>query len=140
MAADLRQGEHIPKMQNDIGRKSKLRVLRQRRSKEGGGGCWFPCRTMPCCAVPGRAARGSARRCVLDSCRKFKLNRKAVSGKNNRCARTFHLRDCILVLYQLRHTSLMNNFIFYKTCTILYNVLYNIIIFSILYNTEQSGA
>jgi hypothetical protein len=35
VAAYLRQGEHIPKMQNDIGRKSTLRVLRQPRSKEG---------------------------------------------------------------------------------------------------------
>ncbi len=32
--ADLRQREHIPKMQNDIGPKSTLRVLRQPRSKD----------------------------------------------------------------------------------------------------------
>jgi hypothetical protein len=38
VAADLRQGEHIPKMQNDIGHKSKLRMLRQRGGKEAGGG------------------------------------------------------------------------------------------------------
>jgi hypothetical protein len=56
VAADLRRGEHIPKMQNNIGRKSKLRVLRQRRSKYGGGGgCWMPYR-----AVPRRAALGPA--------------------------------------------------------------------------------
>ncbi len=48
MAADLRQGEHIPKMQNDIGHKSKLRMLRQRGGKEAGGGPWLPCRTVPC--------------------------------------------------------------------------------------------
>ncbi len=38
VAADLRRGEHIPKMQNNIGRKSMLRVLRQLRSKDGAGG------------------------------------------------------------------------------------------------------
>jgi hypothetical protein len=38
VAADLRQGEHIPKMQNDIGHKSKLRMLRQRGGKEAGRG------------------------------------------------------------------------------------------------------
>ncbi len=47
VAADLRQGEHIPKMQNDIGHKSKLRVLRQRGGKEGGGAL----AAMPCRAV-----------------------------------------------------------------------------------------
>ncbi len=31
VAADLRQGEHIPKMQNNIGRKSMLCVLRIRQ-------------------------------------------------------------------------------------------------------------
>ncbi len=50
VAADLRQGEHIPKMQNDIGHKSKLRMLRQRGGKEAGGSR----------AVPGHAARRSA--------------------------------------------------------------------------------
>ncbi len=47
MEADLRPGEHIPKMENDIGRKSTLRVLRQPRSKDGGRGgerCWVPYR------------------------------------------------------------------------------------------------
>ena len=47
VAADLRQGEHIPKMQNDIGHKSKLRVLRQRGGKERGGAL----AAMPCRAV-----------------------------------------------------------------------------------------
>ncbi len=42
--------EHIPKMQNNIGRKSTLRVLRQPRSIYGGGA---GCRT-----VPHRAALG----------------------------------------------------------------------------------
>ncbi len=56
VAADLRRGEHIPKMQNDIGHKSKLCVLRQLRSKDGGGG-WVPyCAAMPCRATP-RGAR-----------------------------------------------------------------------------------
>jgi hypothetical protein len=37
VGGDLRRGEHIPKMQNDIGHKSALRMLRQPRSEEGGG-------------------------------------------------------------------------------------------------------
>ena len=68
MAADLRRGEHIPKMQNNIGRKSMLRVLRQLRSKDGGGGGGLD-------AVPGHAARRSAWRCVLHNCREFTLDR-----------------------------------------------------------------
>ncbi len=59
VAADLRRGEHIPKMQNNIGRKSMLRVLRQLRSKDGGGaGCRtdaLPCRATPRGAQPGAA-------------------------------------------------------------------------------------
>ncbi len=73
VAADLRRGEHIPKMQNNIGRKSALRVLRQQRSKdggEGGGGFWMPYRAVSC-----RAARGSARCWVLHNCRRFTLDR-----------------------------------------------------------------
>ena len=53
VAADLRRGEHIPKMQNNIGRKSMLRVLRQLRSKDGAGGGWVLYR-----AGPRRAALG----------------------------------------------------------------------------------
>ncbi len=49
VAADLRQGEHIPKMQNDIGHKSELRMLRQRGGKEAGGGALA---AMPYRAVP----------------------------------------------------------------------------------------
>jgi hypothetical protein len=67
VAADLRRGEHIPKMQNNIGRKSSLRVLRQLRSKDGGGGGLG--------TVPGHAARRSAWRCVLHNCREFKPDR-----------------------------------------------------------------
>ncbi len=37
MVAVLRQGEHIPKMQNDIGRNSRVRVLRQLRRRLGAG-------------------------------------------------------------------------------------------------------
>ncbi len=60
MAADLRQGEHIPKMQNNIGRKSTLRMLRQLRSKGGRGGVLdaVPYRAMPCRAMQ-RSALGS---------------------------------------------------------------------------------
>ncbi len=50
VAADLRRGEHIPKMQNNIGRKSTLRVLRQLRVKTGERG-----------GVPGRAGPRGAR-------------------------------------------------------------------------------
>ena len=71
VAADLRRGEHIPKMQNNIDRKSMLRVLRQLKSKDGAGGV-AGCRTVPCRAVPGHAARHSAWRCVPHNCREFK--------------------------------------------------------------------
>jgi hypothetical protein len=71
VAADLRRGEHIPKMQNNISRKSTLRVLRQPQSKYGGGGGGGAgCRT-----VLGRATRRSACRWVLHNCRNFKLDR-----------------------------------------------------------------
>jgi hypothetical protein len=60
VAAYLRRGEHIPKMQNNIGRKSSLRVLRQLRSKEGTGLGAVPCRTVPCRAGPRRTALGLA--------------------------------------------------------------------------------
>ncbi len=36
VAADLRRGEHIPKMQNNIGRKSMLRVLATPRGARPG--------------------------------------------------------------------------------------------------------
>ncbi len=58
MAADLRRGEHIPKMQNNIGRKSMLRVLRQLRSKEGGA--LGAVRAVPCRATPRGARPGAA--------------------------------------------------------------------------------
>jgi hypothetical protein len=60
-AADLRRGEHIPKMQNNIGHKSTLLVLRQLRSKDGGG--WVPYRAVPCRAAP-RGARPVAGLCT----------------------------------------------------------------------------
>jgi hypothetical protein len=61
LAADLRQGEHIPKMQNDIGHKSKLRKLRQRGGKEAGGGAGcqaVPCHDVTCRAGPRCSALG----------------------------------------------------------------------------------
>ncbi len=71
VAADLRHGEPISKMQNNIGRKSTLRVLRQRRSKDGRGAMLddVPYRSVPC-----RAARRLARRWVMQSCHRFKLD------------------------------------------------------------------
>jgi hypothetical protein len=66
VAADLRQGEHIPKMQNDIGHKSKLCMLRQRGGKEGGGALAampyraVPWRHVPCRATPRGARPGAA--------------------------------------------------------------------------------
>jgi hypothetical protein len=61
VAADLRQGEHIPKMQNDIGHKSKLRMLRQQGGKEAGGALAAkPYRAVTSRAVPGHATRRSA--------------------------------------------------------------------------------
>jgi hypothetical protein len=64
-------------VQNDIGRKSKLHVLRQRRSKEalgGGGGAG-------CHAVLGQDGRRSAQRWVLDSCRRFTQDRMLAAAK-----------------------------------------------------------
>ncbi len=77
VAADLRQGEHIPKMQNDKGHKSKLRMLRQRGGKEVGGGALapMPYRAVTSRAVPGHAARRLAWRCVLHNFREFKPDR-----------------------------------------------------------------
>ncbi len=50
-------------MQNDIGHKSKLRVLRQRGGKEGGGALVaMPCSDVTCRAGPRRAALGLALR------------------------------------------------------------------------------
>ncbi len=78
VAADLRQGEHIPKMQNDTGHKSKLRMLRQRGGKEAGGGgalAAMPYHAVTSRAVPGHAPRRSAWRCVLHNCLEFKPDR-----------------------------------------------------------------
>jgi hypothetical protein len=73
VAADLRQGEQIPKMQNDIGRKSTLRVLRQPRSKGGGGG-------------------RSAQRCTAAVDLRFTLDRilNSGSGKNTTMGPNLH--------------------------------------------------
>jgi hypothetical protein len=59
VAADLLQGEHIPKMQNDIDHKSKLRMLRQQGGKEAGGG-GAGCHAVPCRATPRGARPGPA--------------------------------------------------------------------------------
>ncbi len=78
VAADLRQGKHIPKMQNNICHKSKLRMLRQRGGKEARGGGALAAMLYPAVtsrAMPGHAARRSAWRCVLHNCRVFKPDR-----------------------------------------------------------------
>jgi hypothetical protein len=99
VAADLRRGGHIPKMQNNIGRRSMLRVLRQLRSKDGGGWGGAGCRTVPCRATPR-----SAWRCVLHNCRRFTLDRLLRQQQKHHVLRTSFLRIYILLLYQLRHT------------------------------------
>jgi hypothetical protein len=68
VAADLLQWEHIPKMQNDIGHKSKLRMLSQRGGKEAGG-------ALAAKAVPRRAALGLALRSAYCICSEFKPDR-----------------------------------------------------------------
>ncbi len=138
MAADLRQGEHIPKMQNNKGRKSMLHVLRQLRSKDGGGG-GAGCRTVPCHAVSCRAtprgARPGAAFCTTAiNLRQIEFGSAAPTTP--RWARTDFLQISNLPLYQLCHTSLVNNCIFDTTFTILYSVLYyTILYYTILYYT-----
>jgi hypothetical protein len=97
VAAVLHQGEHLPKMQNDTGHKSKLRMLRQRGGKEAGGrgGRWLPCRAVMSRAVPGHAARGSAWRCVLHDCLEFKPDQ----------IRQIRQRQCQKHLGELKPTS-----------------------------------
>jgi hypothetical protein len=105
VAADLRRGEHIPKMQNNIGRKSMLRVLRQLRSKEGGGPGAVPCRATPRSARPGAAFSTTA-----VNLRRIEFGEFG-SGitKNTRRARSTFLQDCNPILYHLRHTFLVKN-------------------------------
>jgi hypothetical protein len=137
VAADLRRGEHIPKMQNNIGRKSTLRKLRQLRSKDGGeggegGGCWIPCRAGP------RGARPIAGFCTTA------LNLSRIEfgefgsgiAKTTRWARSKFLQIYNLPLYQLRHTSLVVDCSLDTALTILYSVLYyTILYYTILYYT-----
>ncbi len=90
--------------------------------------------------MPGHDARRSAWRCVLHNCRKFTLDRNACSGKNTRKARTTFLRDCNLLLYQLRHTYLMKlpilvKFCLYFKCIVLYYTILHILYYTILYYT-----
>ncbi len=109
VAADLRRGEHIQKMQNNIGRKSSLRVLRQLRSKDGGGG-WVPYRAVPCRPRPvalGLALRSPQLPWIY--ARSNSANSAAAAPKTPRWARTDFHQISNLPLYQLRHTFLMNN-------------------------------
>ncbi len=62
MAAVLRQGEHIPKMQNDIGHKITLRMLQNLH-----GFCKFPLAVPHGCRVALRLAAGSARLRHIDA-------------------------------------------------------------------------
>jgi hypothetical protein len=125
-------------MQNNIGRKSMLRVLRQLRSKDGGGGLG----AVPCRAVPGHAARRSAWRSVLHNCREFTPDRiRRIRQRHHpitRRARSTFLQDCNPVLYHLRHTFLMKTSVLNTRFPILvyYTVLYHTILyFTILYYT-----
>ncbi len=130
MAADLRRGEHIPKMQNNIGRKSLLRVLHQLR---GGGGA-PGCRAVPCRATPRGAQPGAAFSTTAVNLRQMEFGEFG-SGitKNTRRARSTFLQDCNPVLYHLRHTFLMNISVLNTRFPIL--VYYTIPYYTILYYT-----
>jgi hypothetical protein len=118
VAADLRRGEHIPKMQNNIGRESQLHVLRQLRSKDGGVLDAVPCRAVPRGARPGAAFCTTA---VDLSCR----SKSAASSKNTVVARTYFLRNSNLSLYQLRHAFLAIKIILGTSFNILYYTNYS---------------
>ncbi len=149
VAADLRQGEHIPKMQNDIGHKSKLRMLRQRGGKEagGGGGRWLPCRTVPCRDVtcrarPRRAVRRSAWRCVLHNCREFKPDRTRRIRQRQRQKHHGELEPTSfrsLICHSTNCATLPLWIIVFLTqpslyCTVYYTILYyTILYYAILY-------
>ncbi len=126
VAADLRQGEHIPKMQNDIGHKSKLRMLRQRGGKEAGGGvrCTVPCRTVPCRATPRGAQPGAAFCITAVNLSQIEFGEfGSGSVKSTGRVQTDFLQISNLPLYQLRHTSLVHDDILdttFTTFTILY--------------------
>ncbi len=109
MAADLRRGEHIPKMQNNIGRKSMLCVLRQLRSKAGGGArCAVLCRAVPCQATLRGAPPGAAFCTTAVNLRQIEFGEfGSGSGKNTGWARPTLLQDSNPILYQLRHIYLM---------------------------------
>ncbi len=83
VAADLRRGEHIPKMQNNIGRKSMLHVLHQLRSKDGGGGDWVPYRFVPCRAMPRGAQPGAAFSTTAVNLRQIEFGKFGSGSANN---------------------------------------------------------
>ncbi len=142
VATDLRRGEHIPKMQNNIGRKNMLRVLRQPRSKYGGGGVLD---AVPCCAT-----RRLSGRWVLHNCRKFTLDRIQQRQKHHDWLEPTSFRSLIsystncatltlLITYSwlnLKYT-VQCTILYYTNCTILYYTLwYNTILYyTILYYT-----
>ncbi len=83
-----------------------LRVLRQLRSKEGGG--WVPYCAVPCRATPRGAPPGAAYCTTAVNLRQIEFGEfSSGSGKNTGWARTIFLRNCYPILYQLRHTYLM---------------------------------
>ncbi len=137
VAADFRRGEHIPKMRNNIGRKSTLRVLRQLRSKDGGegGGFWIPCRAGQRGALP---VAGFCTTALNLSWIKFGEFGSRIA-KHTRWARPTFLHNSNPVLYQLRHTySMINIFLTqaFLYCTAYYTIsYYTIQYYTILYYT-----
>ncbi len=139
MAADLRRGEHIPKMQNNIGRKSMLCVLRQLRRKDGGGLGAVLCRH----AVPGHAARRAVWRYVLHNCREFTPDRIRQIRQRQRQKHRVGSNHLPTVLYsntlptapRLPDDNLFLTQIFIY-CTEYYTILYyTILYYTILYYT-----
>ncbi len=118
MAADLRRGEHIPKMQNNIGRKSMY--------------CAVPCRAMPRGAPPGAAFCTFAQLPWIYA----RLN-----STNSAAAKTPGGLEPpslgTVIQYSTNCTTLtLWKFIFDTSFVILYSVLYySILYYTILYYT-----
>jgi hypothetical protein len=138
-----------------------LRVLRQLKSKDGAGGAG--CRTVPCRAVPGHAARRSAWRCVPHNCREFKPDRirrfrqrqsqKHQDGLDPSSSRsiTYHSTNCAILplwkfvvltqlslyytVYIILYYTILYYFILYYTILYYFILYYTILFYTILYYT-----